>query len=60
MLAVGVSVVSDEQKMADLKHANVELTKSLARCRELLEECRSKLSDTNKDDTVLDCKRADS
>jgi hypothetical protein len=60
MLAVGVSVGSDEQKIADLKRANVELTESLARCRELLQECRSKLSDTNKDDAVLGSKRADS
>ena len=51
---------SDDQKMAGLKRANVELTESLARCQELLEECRSKLSDTNKDDTVLGSKRADS
>ena len=44
----------DKQEIVELAELNAELTKSLARCRKLLRDCRSQLAANSNSPELLD------
>jgi hypothetical protein len=48
-----VSDQQDNEEIAELRQVNADLTKSLGRCRRLLDDCRAKLAANSYDPAVV-------
>jgi hypothetical protein len=55
-LSIGFTVSDqlDSQDVSHLREVNAELTRSLKRCRVLLDDCRAKLAANSNDPTAFD------